>query len=880
MGMIQMGKNEKRESIVSGIPMAIAVALLFTQIACSSAGSQQARVSDEEAPGSAVASARVATPAEIESLALFVQDEAAFLDVAADRALVWTTYRDAEGNLVVELPNSVPGTAVQDLAKAEGLVSGVAVELLEDGDRPLTRLVVRTRDETEHSLTTQGSGLRLQLVPVGYEGPVTLAYEPLAEDQPIAEPLSAPAQAAATTTPPVTRSGDYGTPDAPYVGPPPSGVAATRLTGVEIVESGEVTSVRVSGDGEFVYSTFRLQNPDRFVIDLGGVVNTSPRSTVAVGSAALDQIRIGQFKPRPDPVSRVVFDLRAFKEPHIERSADGLTVTFGGVPTPEMALAEAPASPPPAPLESESLGDDSEPGLEMAEPMAVAETSSPPAADEMASPTAPPSVPVYEPTPEPMPTGEAMAMAEEMPAETAAPPAAAPPSVSRPVSPRDVALFEAQEVSVEPPGEAEQSVLPRFANRVISREDREYIGEPISMSLKNADLVETLRSFSRISDLNFVIQPSVTGSVTVELHSVPWDQALEQILKINNLGMDIDGTIVRIAPMRQLREEAEEARRIAQERARTVPLRTVMRSLSYAEANDVARLLRSSANSNTILSARGTVQVDQRTNTLILRELPNYIDTVLAVIENLDTPEPQVKIESRIIEATKSFGRTIGIQWNYDAVADARHGNTTGVQFPNNIDSDGGVQLLTGGPNGFLNLSLGNLLNTFNIDATIFAAENEGLINLISAPSVTTLNNEQAQIQSGLQIPIQVVANNTVTVQFINATLQLRVKPHVTAEGTILLDIRVSKREPQLAFAIVGATNAPIATREARTKVIVRDGGTAVIGGIYEVSTNQNQDRVPGLASIPILGHLFKNRNRTSENEELLIFVTPRIVQL
>ncbi len=159
-------------------------------------------------------------------------------------------------------------------------------------------------------------------------------------------------------------------------------------------------------------------------------------------------------------------------------------------------------------------------------------------------------------------------------------------------------------------------------------------------------------------------------------------------------------------------------------------------------------------------------------------------------------------------------------------------------------------------------------------------AENEGLINIISAPSITTLNNNSASIQSGLQIPIQTVSNRTVSVQFVNATLQLVVQPHVTAEGTIILRINVAKRAPQLAFAIVGAQNAPIATKEAQTTVVVRDGGTAVIGGIYEVSTNQNRDRVPGLANIPILGHLFKNRSRNEDNDELMIFVTPRIVQM
>jgi type IV pilus assembly protein PilQ len=398
------------------------------------------------------------------------------------------------------------------------------------------------------------------------------------------------------------------------------------------------------------------------------------------------------------------------------------------------------------------------------------------------------------------------------------------------------------------------------------------------MSLKNADLVETLRTFAAISGLNFVIQPGVGGAVTVELKGVPWDQAMEQILRIHNLGMEIDGTIVRIAPAELLRKEAEAEAEIARNRAASVQLRTVMKSLSYAAASDVSALLRNRTGS--ILSERGTVQVDARTNTLIIREVPSNIDTVLAVIENLDEPEAQVTIEARVIEATKTFARNLGIEWGYDYLANNANGNTTGLQFPNNFATDGGVGLLTGGANGFINLTMGNILNTFNLNARLQVAETEGLVNIVSAPRVTTLNNNSATIQSGLQIPIQTVSNRTVSVQFVNATLQLTVNPHVTAEGTIILDLQVSKRSPQLAFAIVGASNAPIATKEARTTVIVRDGGTAVIGGIYEVSHNQNQDRVPGLANIPVIGHLFKNRSRNEDNNELMIFVTPRIVQM
>jgi type IV pilus assembly protein PilQ len=464
-------------------------------------------------------------------------------------------------------------------------------------------------------------------------------------------------------------------------------------------------------------------------------------------------------------------------------------------------------------------------------------------------------------------------------AEPATPPAA--PAYSAPVleEPRDVSMVEAVQVQDVPEApERREPVPPTFETREIGEAEREYVGAPINFSLRDADLKEVLRTFAKISGLNMVVQPGVDGRVTVELTGVPWDQALEIILKTQNLGYQLEGNIMRIAPLSVLGQEAAAEAAQRQAAALAVPLRTVLKRVSYASAAEIMGLLRSGTAS--ILSARGSVVVDQRTNTLIIKELPDYMDTVLAIIDQVDVAEPQVMIEARIVETTKRFNRSVGISWNFDAIADAAHGNTTGLVFPNNAAGDGGVNLLTGGNNGFLNLTLGNVLNTFNIDMALQAAESEGLINILSAPKVATLNNVQASIQSGLQIPVQTVANNTVTVQFVNATLRLDVTPHVTADGTVLMDIQVQKREPQLAFAIVGATNAPIATREAQTRVIVRDGGTAVIGGIYQVTNDRGEDRVPGLADIPILGHLFKNRRNNNNTEELLIFITPRVIKL
>ncbi|MGD2115547.1 MAG: type IV pilus secretin PilQ [Acidobacteriota bacterium] len=819
-------------------------------------------------------------PAMVSAIEVREGAPGSLVELTSDEPLVWTSFRDADGNVVVELPNTV----APDLGAVEtesDVISSLRVEEDLSGARPLTRLVAVTRGETEHSVRADGTLLTLEIVPMDQEPEPSLAFEPIAEEEapmeaPDEEP--APVMEPAPSTPPAPTSREgrrapaLGTPEQPVEGPEPTGVPATRLRAVHVDRTDDLTVVEITGDGEFTYSTFRLGEPERFVIDLEGVVNQADRAAIPVGSPSVERVRVGQFRPFPEPVSRVVFDLNDEPRPHVERTPESLIVRFGaagGAAEPAETMAEERPAPEPAP----SLAASPAESRMAREPMTDEPMAAEPMMDE-AEPEevmAPPAA-----TPEPGEQAEpAGAMAEEM-AEPDRPIEIETPSSV----PSDAAVFGAEEVRLDaqPEPEGEDGEGPVFGARTVSGE-REYFGEPIDMTLKDADVVETLRSFARISGLNIVIQPDVSGRVTVELHNVPWDQALEQILKINGLGYEVEGNIMRIARLETLSAEAQQQQQLERAKALSRPLQTIMKRLSYTNARNVARVL-AGGRGSTILSQRASVIVDDRTNTLIISELPEYMDTVLAIIDNLDEPEPQVMIEARIIETTKRFSRTLGVAWGFDLTAGPATGNSTGLQFPNNLDVGGSVNLPTGGQNGLLNLRFGNILNTFQLDAVLNAAEEDGLVNILSTPKVATLNNHQATIQSGVQVPIQTVANNTVTVQFVNATLRLEVTPQITADGTVVMDIRIQKREVQTAFLLPGATNAPISTKEAQTQVLVRDGGTAVIGGIYEVSTDQSENRVPGLANIPILGHLFRNRDRSDENEELLIFITPRVVRL
>jgi type IV pilus assembly protein PilQ len=272
------------------------------------------------------------------------------------------------------------------------------------------------------------------------------------------------------------------------------------------------------------------------------------------------------------------------------------------------------------------------------------------------------------------------------------------------------------------------------------------------------------------------------------------------------------------------------------------------------------------------------VTVDERTNTLILRDVVDRVEGILRLIDSLDLPTPQVVIEGRIVETTRQFSRALGVSWGFAGIMDAEHGNDTGLRFPNSIGAVGEVGLDTAST-GFLALTFGDILNTFNLDFLLTAAESDGLVRIVSTPRVTTQNLMRASIRSGLQIPVQTVANNTVTVQYVDATLRLEVTPQITAEGTVNLDINIKKQEPVLALAVTGGNNAPIFTRDAETQLLVRDGGTTVIAGIYQINDQTNNNRVPGLHKIPVLGWFFKNKTIDRTHDELLIFITPRIVK-
>jgi type IV pilus assembly protein PilQ len=412
---------------------------------------------------------------------------------------------------------------------------------------------------------------------------------------------------------------------------------------------------------------------------------------------------------------------------------------------------------------------------------------------------------------------------------------------------------------------------------------RRFTGHPISLDFQGVDLRAVLRTFAEITGLNLVIDPEVKGVVDVSLHEVPWDHALDIILRANQLDYTVEGTIVRIAPIETLRTEGESRRKLAEEQALSGELMTVTKTLSYAKAADLAPLLL-----RTALTKRSSIQVDPRTNNLIITDLQAGIDRAVALLVDLDVPQPQVEIEARIVRTTKDFAKELGIQWGFGGAAAPELGNTTPFAFPNSVRANGVAGSVNQTGADFGKITLGALNGALTIDAALSALETEGKVQVLLKPRVVTQNNIKATITRGEEIPYTTltavpqggeginITQQVPQVSFKIAALTLAVLPRISASGTVILEVDVDNGSRG---TVQANGNISVNTQRVQTTVLVKDQGTTVIGGIYETLESRTQDRTPGLSRVPFIGSFFK-RNTSSSNEgELLVFITPRILK-
>lgn len=401
--------------------------------------------------------------------------------------------------------------------------------------------------------------------------------------------------------------------------------------------------------------------------------------------------------------------------------------------------------------------------------------------------------------------------------------------------------------------------------------EKTYQGKPISLDLQDADLTNVLRLLADVSGMNLVVEPDVSGKVTLKVENIPWDQVLDMVLMMNGLGREEVGGVIRIAKedkLRQEMKEREERLKIEQQLLKTKKdlgeLDTAYLQINYAEPAEIA------AKISEIKSADGKVSVDQRSGTILYTDYPARIAAAKGIIARLDKPNKQVLIEARIVQLSTSASRDLGVEWGFAL------SKTTDHQVDTNYAVNHPVTATS-----TASLSVGKLVGTtlWNLDLRLLAAEQAGRGKIISAPRVLTMNHVKATISQGTQIPYQAQSEDGISTEFKDATLELQVTPHVTPDGRVRLQIQAKKEAPNYTQVIPGQPPA-IDSRKVDTELLVDDGATVVIGGIIEENESDSESRTPGVHKVPVLGNLFKSKSTRMEKNELLIFINPQIVDL
>ena len=680
------------------------------------------------------------------------------------------------------------------------------------------------------------------------------------------------------------------------------------LQQLNVVRGEDGVSVEITARGPVTPKLSTLSSPARVVIDLPNTVMGSKQRSLTVDSDGVKGLRVGMNGQTP-PSTRVVVDLdKACKFELVPGSDNKIVVklhtgsstaqapakTTVAVAVPKATLKPAVASPFAAKLV---------PAVAVAAPVVESKSAIPapaPKAPEAASSTKPATEYVFvEPSYQPKDETKAETKpATVEPAERAL--EAAAKFADKPAS--ELLPVHASASMQPQAAQAASSAISPAVNLAAEQKTQmaqspaatgpKYTGEPISVNLKDVDLKDFFRLIHEISGLNVVLDPNVHGTLTIVLDDVPWDQALDIVLKNNDLARELEGNVLRIATVDTLKKEADARRAQQESEALAVEKVTVTRFLSYAHSKDVVPTIKK------FLSQRGDVISDDRTNAVIISDIPNVIPALDRLLTQLDRKTQEVEIEARVVAATRSFARDIGTQFafgwgnGHTAVGGAGdvgatptdvNGLTPGYITVGGSGTGAGPKIplfsnlpVTSPTSGltFLNAS-----NNVRIDAVLTLAESRGLLKILSRPRVVTQNNIQALVRQGVRVPIvtQAQLGGPPTVTYVDAFLRLTVVPQITSEGTIFLNVDVENTTPDFGRTVQG--NPTLITQQATTQVLVTDGGTVVIGGVIQTNNSMNVQQVPLLGDVPVLGNLFKRRSVTTSNQELIFFITPRIIQ-
>jgi len=403
--------------------------------------------------------------------------------------------------------------------------------------------------------------------------------------------------------------------------------------------------------------------------------------------------------------------------------------------------------------------------------------------------------------------------------------------------------------------------------------EKAYTGRRVSLDFKDADIKNILRLIAEVSNLNIVAGEDVTGKITMRLVDVPWDQALDVVLQARALGMSRVGNVIRVAPLETLKKETQAELEARRAKERLEDLVTELIPVNYATGKELIPQVKS------VLSERGDVKIDERTNILIVKDISRSIGGVKSLVKSLDTKTPQVMIEARIIEANLTFQRELGVSWGFETVSGKATGNMGTVK--GGLAGNKAVDLPalpSTGTAGVLEFLFNSTHGLRELDIAISAHETKGDVRIISSPKIATLDNKEASIEQGLRIPyLKLTTEGTVTTDFIDANLKLTVTPHVTNDGNIKLNIKAKKDAPDETIVVQGVPS--IDKKEAITEVLIKDNGVVVIAGIYTIEKNNNTEGIPLFSRIPLFGWLFKRETKSDTRKDLLIFICPKIIR-
>ena len=883
----------------------------------------------------AVATTAAAAPvSQLTAVMVNGRDQTGVVTIRANGAFTHTEYRPTDNLMLVDLAGvsiARPDTSLHNVS-APGVVSYRILGYRYSSGTEVARVELNLAPGAQAKVSEIEDGVEVRITGTS-----------ASPSAPVAQPASRPAEAkmSARTSVPDTVS--------PAVKPSAT-TQTSHIRNVAVVRGANEFSVEISADGPITAKTMKLSGPDRVVLDIpNSVLEGRPRE-IAVNSANVKDVRAARYQSAP-PATRVVVDLIAAHDFEVSSAPNKLILKLKDTST---GTGKTPAS---KPQEVQSVATNRTAANQI---VTNKETLTQPA------PTANVTTTLPNPTGTPVNnrvtpaatspatkndaatnTKDAAALDVRTPVQTAAVKPGGSQEVPEvvfltptfkpkvegesPEKPADQTRAEqaashfsngalAAPTSNKPPYDASLASDPVLANKALLQQAQtptgappqmsggcttgRYTGEPFSMDVKDIDLKDFFKLIHVISGLNIVLDPAVQGTLTLAVDDIPWDQALAIVLSNNGLDCQLQGNVLRIAKIDTMRAEAEARHAQQDAQSLAVPRQTVTRYLSYGHAKDVVQILKK------FLSARGDVVPDERSNALIIEDIPSGIAKVDAILPLLDRKTPQVEIEARVVSATRNFARDIGTQLapgfanGHSAIAGLAGGPdspiitnflTPGATPGAPPTSTPGTGNLIGSTTNkgaiplFSNLAaaassgftFSTFTRNFRLDFLLSMAESRGLAKVLSRPRIMTQNNIRAIIKQGQRIPVVTASQlgGPPSVTYIDAVLRLTVTPQITAANTVFLDIDVENTTPDFSKVSGAQLNPVLNTAQSTTQVLISDGGTVVIGGVIATSNNMAISQVPLLGSIPVLGHLFRHTVVTTQTQELIFFITPKIVQ-